>query len=637
MKHLKIKIDKYEVSWEEILKNVEFTLNKDDKIAIVWWNWVWKTTILKIITWEIKDFDWTIENIGSVSLGYLAQIYNDDENKTVYEELKDGFVEINKLEKELEELEKKLKINDEESQNEQNPPSPLYKGGNSSVIPAEAWIYKNGQNNLLDPSAKHEDDNTDTDQKWKDKQKSSKERIIENENILQLYSEKLEQFNNYGWYNYNSILMSVASGLGIIDLLKSKLTEISWWQRTKVALWKILIHSPDILFLDEPTNFIDMTSLEWLESYLQNKWKNWYVIVSHDREFLDKTCEKTFELQKARALNFYYWNYTHYVEEREKREAKLREDFERQADWIASQEKLVNRFRAWSRAGWAKSREKMLDKLEKIEAPYIVKKTKFLFQDAQEVWEKVLTFKQVFIWRKDPLFFINDLTLYKWQKIWIVWENWVGKSTFIKSIIGQIEFLDWDFKKAKWLKIGYYSQMHKELKIEKTIRENFIDNWFNYTSEHLIWILNHYLFEYADIEKKVWDLSWGQLSKLAFAILWQKEYDLLILDEPTNHLDYDTRESLEEALKKYNWTLLFISHDRYFVNKLATNIWIIKNNELIVSYGNYEDYKYKEEYGINMDMSLFDEVWQLNFVLEEKLGEKEFKRLKNRFKKFGRK
>ncbi len=566
MKHLKIKINKYEVDSNIILKDIEFTLNKDDRIAIVWWNWVWKTTLLKVITWEIKDFDWNIENIWWVSIWYLAQIYNDNENKTVYEELKDAFIDINKMETDLKRLE---------------------------------WLLENADHDIMEE-----------------------------------YSNKLEQFNNIWWYNYNSIINLVAGGLGITSLLKSKLTEISWWQRTKVALAKVLMLSPDMIFLDEPTNFIDMKSLEWLENYLQNRWKGWYLIISHDREFLDKTCDKTFELQPARAINFYYSNYSNYVTEREKREKKLQEDFERQDDYIKEQIWLVNRFRAWSRAWWAKSREKMIDRIERIEPPYIPSKAKFLFQNADDIWDKILTFKQVFIGRKEPLFYINDLVLYKWQKIWIVWENWVWKSTFIKSILGQIDFLDWYFSKAKWLKIGYYSQMHEEIDKNKSIRDNFIKHWLNYSEQQLIWILRHYLFEFEDLEKKAWNLSWWQLSKLNFAILGQKEYDLLILDEPTNHLDYDTREALETALKSYNWTILFISHDRYFVNKSATNIWIIKDSELIVSYWNYEDYKYKEEHGINMDMSLFDEEWQLNLVLEEKLGEKEVKRLKNRFKKF---
>ncbi len=567
MKHLKIKIDKYEIDWVEILKDIEFTLNKNDRISIVWWNWVWKTTILKIITWEVKNFDWIIENIWSTTLWYLAQIYNDNENKTVYEELKDWFVDINILEKELEILEERLKNNNDST-------------------------------------------------------------------VLEEYSDKLQHFNNIWWYNYNSILMWVASGLWITSLLKSKLCEVSWWQRTKIALAKVLIHSPDILFLDEPTNFIDMASLEWLENYLQNKWKWWYVIVSHDREFLDKTCDKTYEIQPSRAINFYHTNYSEYVWEREKREKKIREDFERQDDWIKEQVTLVNRFRAWSRAGWAKSREKMLEKIEKVIPPYIPKKAKFLFWETELSQNKILTFKQVFIWRKEPLFFINELVLYCWQRIGIVWENWVWKSTFIKSILWQIEFLDWYFSRAKWLTIGYFSQMHEELNKEKTIRENFIAHWLTYSEQELVWILKHYLFEYEDIDRKVETLSGWQISKIAFAILGQKNYDLLILDEPTNHLDYDTREALEEALMRYKWTVLFISHDRYFVNKIATNIWIIKNDELIVSYWNYEDYKYKCEFWIDMDMSLFDEEWQLNLVLEEKLWEKEAKRLKTKFKKY---
>ena len=164
-----------------------------------------------------------------------------------------------------------------------------------------------------------------------------------------------------------------------------------------------------------------------------------------------------------------------------------------------------------------------------------------------------------------------------------------------------------------------------------TLRDNFIKQWINYPDEHLIWLIKHYLFEKTDLDKKISDLSWGQTSKLLFAILWQKSSNLLILDEPTNHLDYDTRESLEFALKQYEWSILFISHDRYFVNKLATNIWFITNNELSISYWNYEDYRFKLEHNIEMDINIFNEEAELNLVLEEKLWEKEFKKMKNKF------
>ena len=565
MKHLKIKIDKLEFQDKEILKNIEFVLNENDKIAIVWPNWIGKTTFFKVLIWEIKNFDWFIENVWNLSLWYLNQIYYDDENKTVKQELREAFRELLKIEKELKVLEEKM---------------------------------------ALDP---------------------------ENMDLIEAYSSLLEQFNNLSWYDLDNKIHSVANWIWILDLLPKKLSEVSGWERTKIALAKILLQSPDILFLDEPTNFIDMAWIEWLESYLKNKWKGWYVIISHDREFLDKTCNKTFELQGPLWIEYYHTNYSNYVIERKRREEKKLKDWERQQEYIKKQEQLINRFRAGSRAGWAKSREKMLEKMEKIEKPYIPKKPKFFFTEYEESSEKLLIFKEVFIWRKDPLFYISDVTLYKWQRVWIVWENGVWKSTFLKTIMWKIPVLDWFFTKWKTVKIVYYSQMHEELDKNKTVRDNFMKFWLEYSDEILIWLLKHYLFEKDDLDKKVSELSWGQTSKLLFAILGQIPSNLLILDEPTNHLDYDTREALEEALQKYSWTILFISHDRYFVNKLATNIWFISDWELSISYWNYEDYKFKLENWIDMDFNLFDEEAELNLVLEEKLSERQLKRIKNKF------
>jgi ATP-binding cassette subfamily F protein 3 len=269
--------------------------------------------------------------------------------------------------------------------------------------------------------------------------------------------------------------------------------------------------------------------------------------------------------------------------------------------------------------------------MDKLEEPFIPRKPKFFFNFSWDLPEKVLYFKECFIWRKEPLFFISELHLYKKQRIWIVWENWVWKSTFLKTIMREIDPLDWLFTRWKGVKIWYYSQMHEELDKKLTVRQNFEKHWFWYPDQYLIWLLNHYLFEKTDLDKKVSDLSWGQTSKLLFAILGQKECNLLILDEPTNHLDYDTRESLEASLKEFKWSILFISHDRYFVNKLATNIWFINEWELSVSYWNYEDYKFKLEHNIEMDVNIFDEEAELNLVLEEKLWERQFKKLKDKF------
>ena len=565
MKHLKIKINSLEFNWEIILKTIDLTLNRTDRVSIVWSNWAWKTTLMKILTWEIKNYDWNIDNIWNMSLWYLHQVYSDDENKTVREELKEWMKDIMKLEKKLDKIE--IKMN-------------------------------NNPNDI---------------------------------NIIEEYTSLLEQFNNIWWHDYNNKIHNVANWIWILDLLEKKLCEVSWWQRTKIALAKVLLESPDILFLDEPTNFIDMNSVEWLESFLQNKWKGWYVIISHDREFLDKTCSKTYEIQPKRELTFYHTNYSGYLIERDRTEKKKIENYKREQEFIEKEEKLINRFRAGSRAWWAKSREKSLDKMDKLEPPYIPRKPKFFFDFSWDLPEKVLSFKEVFIWRKEPLFFINELYLYRKQRIWIVWENGVWKSTFLKTIMKELEPLDWFYSRWKWIKIWYYSQMHEELDKNKTVRENFENHWFNYPDQHLIWLLNHYLFEKSDLDKKVSELSWWQTSKLLFSILWQKECNLLILDEPTNHLDYDTRETLEESLINFEWSILFISHDRYFVNKLATNIWFIDNSELSVSYWNYEDYKFKLEHNIGMDVNIFDEEAELNLVLEEKLWERQFKKLKDKF------
>ena len=565
MKHLRIKVDKYEVDWNIILRDIDFILNENDSVALVWGNWVWKTTLMKIITWEITDFDWQIENVWNMSLWYLSQIYTDDENKTVRQEIKEWFKDIVKMEKILDEVEKEMSLNPE------------------------------------------------------------------NMEIIEKYTSTLEQFNNIWWYNYNNQIHNVANGMWILHLLEKKLTEISGWERTKVALCKILVESPDILCLDEPTNFIDMKSVEWLESYLQNKWWSWYLIISHDREFLDKTCKKTYEMQPARAINFYFTNYSWYVIQREKIEEKKMAEWERQQDFIKKEENLINRFRAWSRAGFAQSREKALDRLEKLDKPYIPAVPKFFFDYVWDESERILYFKEVFIGRKEPLFYINELYLNKWQRIWIVWENWVWKSTFLKTIMWEIEPLDGIFTRWKWVKIVYYSQLHEELDKNLSIRDNFLKHWLHFETEQLIWYLKYYLIEKEAIDKPVKFLSWWQISKVLFAILWQKEANFLIFDEPTNHLDYDTKESLEKTISKYPWTILFISHDRYFVNKVAQMMWIVKNQELVVSYWNYEDYKYKLENWLDINMNLFDESAEMDLVLTEKLWEKEAKRLKDKF------
>jgi len=382
MKHLDIKIEKLELWGELILKDIDLTLNQNERISVVWPNGSGKTTFMKMLTWVISDFHGNIENVWNLSLGYMHQVYSDNEDRTVHDELKEAFSWLLDTAEELKKLEEKMAT-----------------------------------------------DNSDE--------------------TMEDYSSLLEAFNNRGWYEYENKIHGVANGIGVLSLLEKKLTEISWWQRTKVALAKVLLEDPDMLFLDEPTNFIDIESVEW--------------------------------------------NYSDYLLEREKIEKKAMMEWERQWEYIEKQEQLINRFRAWSRAGWAKSRAKMIDKIEKYEKPYIPKRPQFHFNYQGESSEKMVSFKEAFIGRTDSLFFIQEIILYKWQKVWIVWDNWVGKSTFIKTII--------------------------------------------------------------------------------------------------------------------------------------------KDSELSVSYGNYEDFTFKVKHNLGMDMVLFDEEAQLNLVLEEKLWKKQFKRMQEKFSK----
>lgn len=445
------------------------------------------------------------------------------------------------------------------------------------------------------------------------------------------YTDAVERYTLLGGYTYGNEIERVARWIGIYHLLDNHLSEVSGWERTKIALAKVLLSRPDFLLLDEPTNFIDLQSVEWLEKYLQDTWKGGYMIISHDREFLDRTCSIVLEVRAEQGIDVYHGNYSEYVAEKRKRHEKIVKQYEEQQVFLSSEKTLINRFRAWSRAWFAKSRERALEKVELIQKPESFTNLAFQFEYTTDPTHTIVSFEDVFIGRKEPLFYIRDIALEQKKRVGIVGENGVGKSTLLKTILWKLPILDGLLNRGKWLDIGYYSQMHEELLVDKTIYENFELHGLGYSRERLASILGHYGFSYHDVDMKVSSLSGGQRSKILFAILGQKGTNFLILDEPTNHLDYESREALETALRSYPGTILFISHDRYFVNKLATHIWIIEKQEMTISYGNYEDYQYKKERGLSYDMSLFDETGELNLVLEEKLWREEARRIRDKF------
>ncbi len=609
MDHLNINITSYEKQGEIIIGNISLIINTNEHIALVWPNGVGKSTLMKIISWQIQEYTGNIENIGGSILWYLEQIHFMDEYKTVRDELKDAFSEI----RELESLIKK-----------------------EEGIISETWEYER-------------------------------------------YTELIERLKMLGWYTYENEVERVSRWIGIFWLLWKFLHDVSWWERTKIALAKILLSKPDFLLLDEPTNFIDLSSVEWLEKYLVETWKWGYLIVSHDREFLDQTCTKVIEVLGKDGIKIYHGDYSYSVEEKQKLRGKEEKLYEEQQAIIETEKTLINRFRAGSRAGFAKSRERALEKVDLLEKPETHIGVRFTFPYDKNCPETLIKIEDVFIGRKEPLFYIRDAVLNKKDRIGIVWENGVGKSTFLKTILGQIPRLEGTLHVHPSIRTLYFSQLHESLELDKSIYDNFQFHGLAYTRERIGSIIQTYGFGFHDTEKKISSLSGWERSRLLFAILGQNvsawkinppvkggchevtggfyserqetkppafqappltggsESNLLILDEPTNHLDYETRESLEKALREYEGTILFISHDRYFVNKLASKLWIIEDGELIISYGNYEDYRYKRERGIDLDMSLFDAEWELDLILEEKLGKEEARRIKDKFARRKRK
>lgn len=383
MNHIIVSIDKYEVRGKEILSDISCTINSTDRIAIVGGNGVGKTTFMKILTGEIGEFDGNINNIGSISLGYLSQIHFDTEDRKVRDDLRLAFQEVREAEKSLSDAEKYM---------EEHP---------------------------------------------------------EDMDAIGRYTEELDRFQMLGGYEVENRLERVARGIGIFELLEQPIREVSGGQRTKIALAKVLLSAPDFLLLDEPTNFIDLQSVEWLEKYLIDNWKGGYMIISHDREFLDKTCDIVYEIVPGHPLQIYHGNYTYSVEQKKKLREKQWKVYEEQQTMIESEKALINRFRAGSRASFAKSRERALEKIEVIVKPYIPPVTNFQFVFGERSQEKVFSFKECFIGRREPLFYIQDLVLSEHERVGIIGENGAGKSTFLKTILGQLEPLDGYCQKGK--------------------------------------------------------------------------------------------------------------------------------------------------------------------------------------------
>ena len=423
-------------------------------------------------------------------------------------------------------------------------------------------------------------------------------KIINNssEKIIKEYTESLDKYQFLGGYTYKKEIDTALRKFGFnVEDEKKKISEFSGGQRTKIAFLKLLLSKPDILLLDEPTNHLDITAIEWLEKYLKN-YEKAIVVVSHDRMFLDKIVNKVYEIEYGE-MTLYKGNYEDFERQKRLNYEKQLKDYEYQQREIKRLEAIVNRFKYKpTKAKMALSKLKQIERIVKIEEPnkYDLKTFHNNF-NINKSGKDVLEVKELNIGYNKVLQKLS-FSLYRGDKLAIIGENGIGKSTLLKTLAGKIESLGGSFSYGFNVSLGYFDQQLEFENEENTVFEEFSKKFPDLTTTKLRTILGTFLFTGEDVDKKIKMLSGGEKSRLKLCEIFKKEPNLLMLDEPTNHMDIIGKESLENILKEYEGTLIFVSHDRYFVKKLANKILEFTKNGVIFFDGTYEEYlEYKEK------------------------------------------
>ena len=522
----------------DVLKDITFSINDGDKVGIIGANGEGKSTLFKIITKEISQDSGEIFIDKNKTLGYLSQNLALDSDKNIYEEALSVFEELLNIEERLSSLEIKM-----------NEP---YDESNASYH----------------------------------------DKLIKDYTTLQdIYSHK-------GGYVYKGEISRVLKGLGFTedDFYKS-INTLSGGQKTRVALCKLLLRKPDIILLDEPTNHLDLEAISWLEDYMKN-YKGTVLVISHDRFFLDSVTTSTFEVIGGK-VECYNVPYSKFIDLRKKNyEAKLKAYNLQQAE-IKRQEAIIEKFRSFNREKSiraAESREKALDKMERIEAPTHEKEgSKIKFEASIKSGYDVLHIEDMAKSYGEKTLFTNlNIDLKRGEKVALIGENGRGKTTLFKIIMDKVE-ADRGIKVLGTnVNVGYYDQEQSDLNLDKTILDEVWDEFPNLTTSKLRSYLASFLFTGDDVFKIINTLSGGEKCRINLLKLMLSKSNLLLLDEPTNHLDIISREALEDAILEYDGTLMVISHDRYFLNKVIGRILELKEDGISEYLGNYSYYQEKK-------------------------------------------
>lgn len=446
-----------------------------------------------------------------------------------------------------------------------------------------------------------------------------------NEKLIKEYTNTMEKFKMQDGYTYKKEYETAIKKFGFTEEDKNKkISQFSGGQRTKIAFLKLLLSKPDILLLDEPTNHLDIIAIEWLESYLKAYTKA-VVIVSHDRMFLDRIVNKVYEIEYAE-IKEYKGNYTEFEKQKRINYEKQLKDFEYQQAEIKRLQAIADRFRYKpSKAKMALSKLKKIKRMTIIEEPnkYDLKTFHVEFDITQESGKMVLSVKNLEIGYNKPVAKIS-FELFKGQKLAIIGENGIGKSTLLKTLNGDIEKLSGEYEFGYHVKKGYFDQQMDFANLENTVFDEFYESFPNLTTTQIRTLLGTFLFSGEDVFKKIKVLSGGEKGRLQLCKILKKGPNLLLLDEPTNHMDIVGKESLENMLKEYKGTLIFVSHDRYFVNKIADSILEFEKGKVTYFYGNYEqylEYKHKKEDEKQLETKENDEK---QFIVEKKKQDNQY-------------
>jgi ATP-binding cassette subfamily F protein 3 len=526
---------------ERVLKNISFHVNEGEQTAIVGVNGAGKTTLFKVLTGELIPDSGDIFLKNGTSIGYLSQTVDYSSHKTVYDEL-------HSADQTLLELDTTIKT---------------YEQQMAHSTPDEKIIHD--------------------------------------------YHKAIEDFESMDGYSYESRIKGILKGLGFPESSWSQnVSTLSGGQKTRLALGRLLLIQPDLLFLDEPTNHLDLEAIRWLENYLNN-YKGTLLIISHDRYFLDRIVHKIVDIELGKA-NVYQGNYTAFVQKKEFDQYIATKHYEEQQAEIKRQEAIIKQLRSFKQEKFIKraaSREKALEKIDPLDKPIDLQDNmRLALNPKRESGMDVLQLKDLSLgYDNVPLFSDANLNIYKGERIALIGKNGTGKSSLLKLLLGDLKPISGSAKIGQSVEIAYYDQEHTTLNESFTLVEEIAEDFPTMEMSKIRNLLASFLFTGDDVFKKVGTLSGGEKGRLSLAKLMLAKGNFLLLDEPTNHLDMISKEVLEKALRHYTGTILFISHDRYFINRVATKVWELDQERIKEYHGRYDYYIEKKEQENTSDKS----------------------------------